>query len=42
MAFALPALLIVHVIAVLPEEKYLSEKFGESYRTYLTKVRRYL
>ena len=41
-AFALPALLIVHVIAVLPEEKYLSEKFGDSYRAYLTKVRRYL
>ena len=41
-AFAVPALLIVHFIAVLPEEKYLSEKFGDSYRTYLTKVRRYL
>ena len=40
--FALPALLFVHVIAVLPEEKYLSEKFGDSYRTYLTQVRRYL
>ena len=41
-AFAVPALLLVHFIAVLPEEKYLSEKFGDSYRTYLTKVRRYL
>lgn len=41
-AFALPALLIVHVIAVLPEEKYLADKFGDSYRIYLTKVRRYL
>jgi protein-S-isoprenylcysteine O-methyltransferase Ste14 len=40
--FALPALLIVHVIAVLPEEKYLSEKFGDSYRTYLGRVKRYL
>ena len=40
--FALPALLTVHVIAVLPEEKYLSEKFGEPYRAYLTQVRRYL
>jgi protein-S-isoprenylcysteine O-methyltransferase Ste14 len=40
--FALPALLTVHVIAVLPEERYLSEKFGDSYRTYLTQVRRYL
>jgi protein-S-isoprenylcysteine O-methyltransferase Ste14 len=40
--FALPALLVVHTIAVLPEEKYLSEKFGDGYRTYLTRVRRYL
>jgi protein-S-isoprenylcysteine O-methyltransferase Ste14 len=36
------SLLIVHFLAVLPEEKYLSEKFGDSYRAYLTKVRRYL
>jgi protein-S-isoprenylcysteine O-methyltransferase Ste14 len=41
-AFAVPALLIVHFIAVLPEEKYLSEKFGDSYRAYLGRVRRYL
>lgn len=41
-AFAVPALLVVHFIAVLPEEKYLSKKFGDSYRTYLTSVRRYL
>ncbi len=40
--FAAPALLIVHFIAVLPEERYLSEKFGESYKAYLTQVRRYL
>ena len=40
--FALPALLVVHAIAVLPEERYLSEKFGDGYRTYLTRVRRYL
>ena len=40
--FALPALLIVHFIAVLPEETYLSEKFGESYKVYLGQVRRYL
>jgi len=36
------SLLVVHFLAVLPEEKYLSEKFGNSYRVYLTKVRRYL
>jgi protein-S-isoprenylcysteine O-methyltransferase Ste14 len=40
--FALPALMVVHFIAVLPEERYLSEKFGASYRRYLTQVRRYL
>ena len=40
--FAVPALLTVHFIAVLPEEKYLSEKFGESYRVYLSQIRRYL
>ena len=36
------SLLVVHFMAVLPEEKYLTEKFGESYRAYLAKVRRYL
>jgi protein-S-isoprenylcysteine O-methyltransferase Ste14 len=40
--YALPALLIVHFIAVLPEERYLSDKFGHGYRDYLGRVRRYL
>jgi protein-S-isoprenylcysteine O-methyltransferase Ste14 len=40
--FAAPALLAVHFIAVLPEEKYLTEKFGADYKAYLRKVRRYL
>ncbi len=41
-AFALPALVTVHFIAVRPEEQYLSEKFGDSYKAYLAQVRRYL
>ena len=40
--FAPLALLTTHFVAVLPEERYLSEKFGDSYKTYLTRVRRYL
>jgi protein-S-isoprenylcysteine O-methyltransferase Ste14 len=36
------SLLAVHFIAVVPEERYLTEKFGESYKAYLLKVRRYL
>ena len=35
-------LAIIHVIAVRPEEAYLSQKFGDPYRAYLTRVRRYL
>ena len=36
------SLLVVHFIAVVPEERYLTGKFGESYRAYVIKVRRYL
>jgi protein-S-isoprenylcysteine O-methyltransferase Ste14 len=39
---AIVALVVVHFIAVLPEEKYLNEKFGRSYTEYRTKVRRYI
>jgi len=40
--FAVPALVSVHFLAVLPEERYLREKFGGSYKAYLAQVRRYL
>ena len=40
--FAAPALMAVHFIAVLPEERYLAEKFGENYQNLLAKVRRYV
>jgi protein-S-isoprenylcysteine O-methyltransferase Ste14 len=33
---------IVHYAVVLPEERFLDEKFGDSYRAYKNKVRRYL
>jgi protein-S-isoprenylcysteine O-methyltransferase Ste14 len=36
------ALLIVHFIAVLPEEEYLAEKFGPRYHEYCARVRRYV
>jgi len=41
-ALAAFSLLVVHFVAVVPEERYLSEKFGESYKGYFSKVRRYL
>ena len=39
LAFA--ALAVVHYTAVLPEERYLIEKFGEPYAEYKSRVRRY-
>ena len=39
---ALPALLVVHYAAVLPEERYLAEKFGDAYNRYTASVPRYL
>ena len=36
------ALAVVHVIAVLPEEAYLTRRFGASYEEYRRRVRRYV
>ena len=36
------ALGVVHFAAVLPEERYLAEKFGEDYARFCASVRRYL
>jgi protein-S-isoprenylcysteine O-methyltransferase Ste14 len=40
--FAIPALVVVHFIAVRPEERYLDETFGEGYAALKKRVRRYL
>ncbi|HVP60457.1 MAG TPA: isoprenylcysteine carboxylmethyltransferase family protein [Myxococcaceae bacterium] len=40
--FALAALGAVHLLAVLPEERYLTAKFGAPYLEYKARVRRYL
>jgi len=40
--FVLPAMIIVHFTAVLPEEAYLGEKFSASYQAYKATVRRYI
>ena len=37
-----PVLIIMHRGVVLREERYLDQKFGETYRQYRSKVRRYL
>ncbi len=39
---AFGALAVVHFTAVLPEERYLTGKFGESYTKYTQSVRRYV
>ena len=38
----IPLLIIMHRGVVLREERYLDQKFGETYRQYRFKVRRYL
>jgi protein-S-isoprenylcysteine O-methyltransferase Ste14 len=40
--FTAPSLLVVHFMAVVPEERYLEETFGDSYAALKKQVRRYL
>jgi len=42
LGFSVTALVVVHYIAVRPEEAYLAEKFGAAYENYRSAVRRYL
>ncbi len=37
-----PVLVVIHAIAIRPEEAYLESKFGESYTEYKKSVRRWL
>jgi protein-S-isoprenylcysteine O-methyltransferase Ste14 len=40
--FVAPAIAVVHYTSVVKEEAYLDERFGEAYRQYKARVRRYL
>ncbi|MFH0989959.1 MAG: isoprenylcysteine carboxylmethyltransferase family protein [bacterium] len=40
--FSIPAMIVVHFLAVLLEENYLTERFGEEYLRYTRRVRRYI
>jgi len=42
MVLLIPLLVMMHFGVVLREERYLEHKFGEAYRRYRSKVRRYL
>jgi protein-S-isoprenylcysteine O-methyltransferase Ste14 len=41
-AFAVPMFLAMKYFLVLPEEKYLLSHFGEAYRSYMSRVRRWI
>ena len=38
----MPLIIVMHIGVVLREERYLEQKFGDNYRQYRAKVRRYL
>ena len=37
-----PVVLIIHYGAILPEERYLEQKFGEEYTSFKASVRRWI
>lgn len=42
MVFLLPAIVACHYILIAPEERYLTEKFGEEYRLYRENICRWI
>lgn len=38
----MPAMIVIHYVVVLRQEAYLEEKFGEAYRDYKSRVRRWI
>ena len=41
-ALTVPVAIIIHRMTVIPEERYLERKFGQSYREYRRAVRRWI
>jgi protein-S-isoprenylcysteine O-methyltransferase Ste14 len=42
LVLALPLLIILHYVVVAREEAYLEQRFGDAYRDYKARVRRWL